>query len=481
MSVGGNLVVNVGANTAGLAKGMSKAGGLVKGLASSLAGLGAGLAAGGALAGLAAGAAGAAKGMFEVGQAFGEIDAIAKSAQKFGITTEAMVGLQHAAELSGVSVEELDGAMKKAARNGTSLEAIADRIAATSDPTERANIAFKELGKSGQDLIPMLAGGGAAIRDMMAEGERLAGFSGVDAAKVEEANDAISRMKLAFTGIARDLAIELAPAVEMIAVGVQKVGEWGRAAFGDVKAFAIDAFLVAEFGWNHMGEIATLAWDTIKLGALGFYNDVAFMFTDQIPAAIDWFATNSTGVMLGLLNNYLSIWINLGQNIQDLWTGVIDFISGKGFTFEATALNKGFQDVFAGLADKIPERELTEIERRLAESINAASGSLMDGLGEHMLAGRAALGGPGATAAADVAADVGGTKALADLKGPGAMQRNSAAAFSSIFSAMRGSSGDAAADTAANTKELVEEQKRATRELRRLAKQDSVQFVAGTV
>lgn len=455
---------------------MSKAGGLVKGFASSIGGL-AGLAA--PLAGALTGVVAAVKGIAEVGQAFGEIDEIAKSAQKFGVTTEQMVGLQHAAELSGVSVEQLDSAMKKAARNGTSLEAIADKIAATSDPTERANIAFKALGKSGQDMIPLLSGGSEALRQMMDEGNRLAGFSGVDAAKVEAANDAITRMKLAFTGIARDLAIELAPAVEMIAVGVQKVGEWGRAAFTDVKNFAIDAFLVAEFGWNHMGEIAALAWDAIKLGAIGFWEDTKFMFTDQIPAVITWFADNFTNIIFTAVDYALTVFINLGTNIRALWQGVLDFIAGNGFNVDWTPLTEGAVSAISKMPD-IPERALTQVEQDLAKGIASRSSSLMDGLGQHMLDSRPAPGGPAATPTTG-GLPGGGPADLKDLKGPAAAQRGSADAFSSIFSAMRGGGGDPQQETAKNTKQTADDVRQLVRETRKQNKAEVVQLVAGPV
>lgn len=457
---------------------MSKAGGIVKGFGASIGGIAS------SMLPLATGLTGvlaAVKGIGEVGQAFGDIDRIAKSAASFGITTEEMVGMEHAAELSGVSVDQLAAAMKRAVRNGTSLPAIADKIAATTDPTERAKIAFDELGKSGQDLIPLLSGGGAALQEMVDEGNRLAGFSGVDAAKIEEANDAITRMQLAFTGIARDLAIELAPAVEMIAVGVQKVGEWGRAAFTDVKNFAIDAFLVAEFGWNHIGEIATLAWNTIKLGAIGFFEDMKFLFTAQLPALVTWFGDQWGNIWFAAINNSLSLLINFGQNIRDFFTSVWEFISsgGENWNFVPTNLTDGFQAAFDKLPD-IPQRALTDLEKSLQSEIDSMSGGLLDGLGEHMLAGRAALAGPeGATPSPGSGGGVTGD--LKDLKGPAAAQRGSAEAFSSIFSAMRGGGGDPQAETAANTRAMVEEQKRAARDIRKFASTTPVELVAAPV
>lgn len=523
----GDLVVTLGMNTKPFAGGVSSARSMLGGFASGIGTIGVGIGSLGAVLGPMAlglaGVVGAVKGIGEVSAAFSDIDRIAKAAESFGITTEEMVGLEHAANLSGVSAETLGKAMQKATRNGTDLGTIADKIAAAETPTQKAKIAFDELGRSGQDLLPLLNSGGDAIRDMMAEGSELGGFSREDAGQVEAANDAISRMQLAFTGVARDIAVSLAPTIEKVAVGVKTLGMWTRDAFtqitpiieqsgsviiavwdgvssavmsvfgglfgtaqttfADITSFILDAAIMAEFAFQNLGPIATLTWDTIKLGAIGFANDVSFFFTDQIPAAIDWFATNSTNVMLGLLNNYLSIWINLGQNIRDLWTGVLDWISGNGFTFEPTALNEGFQDVFAGLADKIPERELTAMEQKLAGSINASTASLTEGMGTFLQQRRAELLGDGetkpfATTIGDIEGSGADAKKQQDLKGPAALQAGSKEAFSSIFAAMRSKSSDPTTEVAKNTKENADSSKRMEGYLRDIAKREAAEFVA---
>jgi hypothetical protein len=431
------------------------------------------------IAGVVAGVVSVAKGIGAVTGAFDDIDRIAKAADALGLTTEDMVGLEHAAELSGVSTEALGNAMQKAVRKGTDLFTIADKIAAAESPTERAKIAFDELGRSGQDLIPLLSEGGDAIRAMMAEGSALAGFSREDAAKVEEANDALSRMQLAFTGIAREAAIALAPAVDLIAVGVQKVGEWGRQAFTDLQSFAVDAFLTMEFGWQNMGAIATVAWDTIKLGAIGFYEDTKFMFTDQLPAVLTWFAENWDSILFTAIDYALTLFINLGQNIRNLWSAVLEFISGNGFNFDWTPLTEGAVSAISQLPE-IPERVATEAEKQLTAAINANTTRLIDGVGEHVLAGREAiLGKPGeeTAPAPGTGADITG-KVKGDLKGAGAFTAGSSDAFSSILANMRNASQDPNAEVAKNTKEQLAETKKQTAIMRQQKSQQTVELVA---
>lgn len=288
MSLVGDLVVNLGINSRSFSSGLTSARGALGTFAGSV---GSTLKSVTALGAGFLGIGTAFKGMMEVGQAFGDIDRIAKSAQSFGLTTEEMVGLEHAAELSGVSAETLAKAMQKATREGLNLADIADRMAAIKDPSERAAYAFKTLGRNGQALIPLLSAGGDELRKMMNEGNRLAGFSGVDAAKVEEANDAITRMQLAFTGIARDLAITLAPTIDAIAVKIQ---QWGEAARPIVQG-VVETF---NYGIRNAADLWTLGLTEMSLFFLRWGESIAvplIAIWDGATAAFGAFFTNIKG------------------------------------------------------------------------------------------------------------------------------------------------------------------------------------------
>lgn len=288
MSLVGDLVVNLGVNSRTFTSGLNAARGSLGSFAGSVgsvlktvSGLG--------VAFLGVGTA--VKGMTEVGQAFGDIDRILKSAQSFGLTTEEMVGLEHAANLSGVSAETLAKAMQKATREGLNLADVADTMARITDPSERAAYAFKTLGRNGQELIPLLMNGGDALRAMMEEGNRLAGFSAVDAAKVEEANDAITRMQFAFTGVAREIAVAVAPAVETIALKVQ---EWGEAAKPVIQG-VIEAF---NFGIRNAADLWTLGLTEMSLFVIKWGADIAvplIAIWDGAMAAFSAFFTNIKG------------------------------------------------------------------------------------------------------------------------------------------------------------------------------------------
>src|SRR3970282_912545 len=189
MATIGSLAVNVIARTerftAGLRKGrrelalFNSAIGRAKGV---LVGFGATLAAGFTIGGLKRTAI--------------EIDNIAKLADPLGITTEKLIGLQHASEISGGSAEELSKGLIRLSRNighaaikrgdaakaldrlGLSvmtlkgLEAdeqflrIAGAIAKLPTAAERTSTAMDLFGRSGIKLLPLINEGEQRIREI---------------------------------------------------------------------------------------------------------------------------------------------------------------------------------------------------------------------------------------------------------------------------------------------------------------------------
>lgn len=436
MAVIGDLAVTVSAHTFGLTRGLGDAAGSVLGFGNRLGGLaGKILPVGAAIGGLI----GSIKGVMSVAHQFGELDRIAKSARALGMTVEDLIGIEHAADLAGVSTESLHMGLKRLAREGLDLATIADQMQAITDPTERARFAFEKLGKQGQDLIPFLMEGGDAIRAMAAEGKELAGVSGVDAAGIEEANDAVTRMKLSFTGVARDLAVLLAPAVTFVGDKVQVLGRWMRSTFADVrpvvlatgkmiravfgfvgdvaetvfsfiggaagttlesvKEFLVDSLIVGEFLFMNLSDVAALAWERVKLGGVGFWEDIRHLFTVQIPAVLDWFGGNWRDVFYTAADFALTVLINLGQNIRQIFSNLMDALSGElsfGDILQGVEkdLTKGFVSSLKSLPE-IPERTLTDIEQGLASNIDQMSAGLSDRLGQHMVERREELLGTG--------------------------------------------------------------------------------------
>lgn len=189
-------------------------------------------------------AVGATAAAVAIKSAIDEMDDISKTAQKIGVTTEALSALQYAAELSDVSIGQLQGGLTKLARQqaevarGTEKQAelfkaigvealnadgslrdtgqvladIADVFASMPDGAEKTALAFELLGKNGTALIPMLNGGAQGLRELTDEAARLGVVVSGDAARAaEEFNDNLTRMQAAMRGAAFEAAQQLLP------------------------------------------------------------------------------------------------------------------------------------------------------------------------------------------------------------------------------------------------------------------------------
>lgn len=140
-----------------------------------------------------------------VDRAVDTLDDIAKSADKIGVTTDALQELRVAADLSGVSTSQLDTALSRFARtasdarNGLStaerafdavgvsvtdldgnlkpidalLSEVADGMAGMGDATQRAATAQELFGRSGTQMVNLLAAGGAGIEQMRQQAREL--------------------------------------------------------------------------------------------------------------------------------------------------------------------------------------------------------------------------------------------------------------------------------------------------------------------
>lgn len=212
------------------------------------------------------------------------MDAIAKQSRALGLDTQFFSGLIHAANLSGVRMEQLGGGLRQmlnlagqvrvgnvqAARAfqalGISIQdirnldgedlfyRIADGIASIENPVERTQAAMALFGTDASQIITLLERGSAGVREMVAEAERLGiAFSAVDAARVEAANDAITRMHASFRGLQQTFVIALAPTIEGLARLITRIQSALRPALEVVAKVIETIFDVLSQAFAHMG------------------------------------------------------------------------------------------------------------------------------------------------------------------------------------------------------------------------------------
>lgn len=176
------------------------------------------------------------------------IDNLAKTADKLGVTTEALAGFRHAAELSGVSTQVFDKALQNMgvqianAAQGTGIATraldelglnaqaltklpldqqmreVAKAMESVEDHSTRTRIAYELFGARGVGVLNMMKGGADAMDAMAQEAETLGiALDRVDAAQIEAANDNVTRAKSVFEGFANQITVALSPAISELA------------------------------------------------------------------------------------------------------------------------------------------------------------------------------------------------------------------------------------------------------------------------
>lgn len=190
----------------------------------------------------------------KIRERLGAIDELAKTSDRLGISTEALSGLRLAAELTGAGVGSLDKGLEQFARRvseastGTgeakdaleelglsaqelktktpdeAFKLVAGRFTNVKTQADRVRLAYDLFGRAGTKLVNTLALGADGLAKSAEEAKELGiAVSRPDAAKIEAVNDAVTRMKAAWDGFANSFLILIAPALEGLAFGLQKV------------------------------------------------------------------------------------------------------------------------------------------------------------------------------------------------------------------------------------------------------------------
>jgi hypothetical protein len=296
MSTIGVLNLIFSTDTASLTKGTSKARSEVKSVAVAVE------QAGSRMKGLLAGAA-AALGVGSLGAwVKGSMDAINSTrvlAEQLGTSTEALSKLQYAAKLADVdsgtlatSLTKMEKSLAEVAETGggtaagalqrlslsagdlvredpaEAFHAIVNALGEVQNPAERMKAALDIFGKGAAGILNLSVQGKEGLSALLEEADALGvSFSDVDAAKIDEADDAMTRVWESVAGVGRSLAVELAPWItetaslftEWMKSGVDASSfvsqsiDWVVNAFG----FFADAIQVGEAAWN--GFIAIFA------------------------------------------------------------------------------------------------------------------------------------------------------------------------------------------------------------------------------
>ena len=270
--------------------------------------------------GLAMAAAGAIMLGVMVNSSLQSIDAQAKVADKIGITTEKLAGLQHIAELSGGSIKGMNEALTKASKrlgeastgggaaakwlNELNLDVselqklspdelfneYSDAIGGLNDRGQQLAAISALMGDESRSLIGVIDGGSdainAATEEVTAYGVAI---SRVDAAKIEMANDSFTRTGAVLDGVGNTITIALAPYLDDLATRFTTAGKESngfRDAVGSGMDFVLTA--VAKVSDTFMG--LEIVWSVLKKGWWDFVG-VILNGVDSVGTGVAEFAS----------------------------------------------------------------------------------------------------------------------------------------------------------------------------------------------
>lgn len=199
------------------------------------------------------------------------IDTAVKTADKLGLTTEALTGLRFAAERSGVEIRTFDMGLQrmtrriaeaavgtgeaKAAIKELGLDAkrldtldtaekfleIADALDKVTNQAQRVRLGFKLFDSEGVALINTARGGRVAIEALMKRAKLLGVTFGTDAGQgVEKVNDAMTDLLNSIRGVGNALAIGFAKDIESAIKKLTSFVVWVRTTKSSIKAFVVE-------------------------------------------------------------------------------------------------------------------------------------------------------------------------------------------------------------------------------------------------
>ena len=320
MGAAGTINIDLIARTAAFEAGMKKTEGVIGSFGGAL----------NVVKGLAAGFL-AWKGTEFVRRQMEAVDVTAKLADRLGMGTEALTALQHAGDLAGVSSEAMSGSLEKMGKNlagvskptaaitdalgamGLSFEqmaakspdeklnALADGFQNLDGAGNRAAAAAAIFGKAGLGMVAVLADGSEGLRKAREEADALGlTFSRMDAFKVEQANDALTRVSAIFKGGFTQAAIAVSPVIEAIATSFIDAAK-DAGGFGVVTTRVLDAIKVS-------AGIVGDAWSVLRAGFNATLVSVSLIG--------EGFARSSDAITHGI--QYVSgLWKNWTQLVQD--------------------------------------------------------------------------------------------------------------------------------------------------------------------
>lgn len=352
--------------------------GMVDGAGKALMGLAAGLSVG-AFAGWIKGAINAA-------------DETSKLAQRMGVATEDVGGLQLAFDLGGSSAQGMVTAFSKLSKNaaensdafknlGIETRNVDGTVRGTKELFYDVADAFQEMeagavksayaqelfGKSGAELLPLLNGGSEGLRDMAEKAEKLGLVISDETGKAaEEFNDTLDLLQKSGSGVATQLAAKLLPSLNAVVGGFLEV-----ISKGDYVTKTADAIGAAMKGLYTVGSVVAEVFNTLgKTAGAAVAQIVAVMrgdFQGALQIGKEWTADIKKD-WTGTVKNLGEVWDNTaGETAKAL--GAVSKAT-KGATYETKEQKKAVDEAAKAYEtfDKKLKEAAADLQNNLAQN-----------------------------------------------------------------------------------------------------------------
>lgn len=392
------IQVRIGADTAGLEAGLRRSGQLVANTSREMsrnlkvaAKWTAGIT-----------AAGAAISTHLINNTMKAVDEQAKLARSLGTTIDSITALQLAASESGVDGLEaslnrlnrrLGAAEQGTGRAGQAIEAlnldleelsqmdVADRVFAISDAMRESGISMQQAARHAQNLgfeqreaAAFFMQGGDALREYVDQVDRFGlSISEIDAARIEQANDAMGRIGLSARGVRQTLAIELSDTIT--AVADQITEDFGTAGRNMQEEIADAVKAAREVFADMIGVAATVSETLANNPAIGQFGLVGMAIFGKKGAVIGA-AIGAAFEAVKREAEKLGIGLSDAENNAQMLVGVMEDIE-KAEERLARARELGHEETSEFIQDEIQLlEELRGRQEDLEGSVNDSNESL---------------------------------------------------------------------------------------------------------
>lgn len=321
-------------------------------------------------------------------QAMQSIDAISKLSDRIGVATEDVAGLGNAAELTGVGADTLNAGLERFVRrvgdatrgSGEAHDALAllgfdakelasmdtieafkqvrDAISELPNAAQRSQIAMAIFSDAGLRMRNVLDLDAEAFAALMNEAEALGiTFDRVAGAKVEAANDNITRLWAIAKGVGNALAVELAPFITDV---TNRIVKWATES-GGVGKVVKNAFQVVLHSLARLAdwfELVKAGWHSLKAAATLVLGGIAEL-VDLVTRGVNWLAKALGSDVVEGAAEFTKAWKDaLGETLQEELDAV-DMAMSKFLNREHSTK---IEEVFVGIQEEAHEAAVAVAE-----------------------------------------------------------------------------------------------------------------------